>query len=71
MVKGRYACIVEIDFSLDDNILNEMQLDELREFIYNTTEIGLTELIQEDLGKNGKVKVHRQYADVYTEEDKT
>ena len=64
MIKGKYVCLVTIDFHIDENRPGLLPLDEIKERVHQYFDADIQELIsdEQDLAS---VSVEQKFLDVY------
>ena len=69
MIKGKFVATIEIDIVVDENTPNLLPFEELKEAVHNEMEIAVKDMLCEEFGDIGTVKVTKTFADLYRTED--
>ena len=70
MIKGKFVATIEIDIVVDENTPNLLPFEELKEAVHNEMEIAVKDMLCEEFGDIGTVKVAKTFADLYRTEEK-
>ena len=70
MIKGKFVATIEIDIAVDENTPNLLPFEKLKEAVHNEMEIAVKDMLCEEFGDIGTVKVTKTFADLYRTEDK-
>ena len=68
MIKGKFVATIEIDIVVDKNTPNLLPFEELKEAVHNEMEIAVKDMLCEEFGDIGTVKVTKTFADLYRTE---
>ena len=69
MIKGKFVATIEIDISFDENTPGLLPFEALKEAVHNEMEIAVKDMLCEEFGDIGTVKVTKTFADLYRTED--
>lgn len=70
MIKGKFVATIEIDIAIDENTPNLLPFEELKEAVHNEMEIAVNDMLCDEFGDIGTVKVTKTFADLYRTEEK-
>lgn len=70
MIKGKFVATIEIDIAINENMPNLLPFEELKEAVHNEMEVAVNDMLCEEFGDIGTVKVTKTFADLYRTEDK-
>lgn len=70
MIKGKFVATIEIDIAVDENTQNLLPFEELKEAVHNEMEIAVKDMLCDEFGDIGTVKITKTFADLYRTEDK-
>ena len=70
MIKGKFVATIEIDIAIDENTPNLLPFEKLKKAVHNDTEVAIKDMLCEELGDIGTVKVTKTLVDLYRAEDK-
>ena len=70
MIKGKFVATIEIDIAIDENTPNLLPFEELKEAVHNEMDIAVKDMLCEEFGDIGTVKVTKTFADLYRAEEK-
>ena len=70
MIKGKFVATIEIDIAAGENTQNLLPFEELKEAVHNEMETAVKDMLCEEFGDIGTVKVTKTFADLYRTEDK-
>ncbi len=65
MIKGKYVCLVTIDFHIDENRPGLLPLDEIKERVHQYFDADIQELISDEMQDQASVSVEQKFLDVY------
>lgn len=65
MIKGKYVCLVTIDFHIDENRPDLLPLDEIKEHVHQYFDADIQELISDEMLDLASVSVEQKFLDVY------
>ena len=69
MIKGKFVATIEIDIAVDENTPNLLPFEELKEAVHNEMEIAVKDMLCEEFGDIGTVKVTKTFAGLYGTEE--
>lgn len=65
-IKGKYVATVEIDFDFPQKpYLDLCPFEKIKKMVCDSLTPDIEEMLQNEIGKLGKIKVHQQLADLY------
>ena len=67
MIKGKFAAQVEIDISVDENTPGLLPFDEFKNEVKEKASVVLQDMLEDEFGDIGTVKVTQLYADAWME----
>ena len=69
MIKGKFAATIVIDIAVDENTQNLLPFENLKEAVHNNMEAAVNDMLCEEFGNIGTVKVTKSFADLYRTEE--
>ena len=70
MIKGKFVATIEIDIAIDENTPNLLPFEKLKVAVHYDIEDAVKDMLCEEFGDIGTVKVTKTFADLYRTEDK-
>lgn len=67
MIKGKIVAQVEIDISVDENTPGLLPFDEFKNEVKEKASVVLQDMLEDEFGDIGTVKVTQLYADAWME----
>ena len=65
MIKGKFVATIEIDITVDENTLNLLPFEKLKESVHNEMETAVKDMLCDEFGDIATVKVTKTFADLY------
>ena len=70
MIKGKFVATIEIDIALDENTPNLLPFEKLKVAVHYDIEDAVKDMLCEEFGDIGTVKVTKTFADLYRTAEK-
>ena len=67
MIKGKFVAQVEIDISVDENTPGLLPFDEFKDAVQKEQRVVLQNMLEDEFGDIGTIKVTQLYADAWRE----
>lgn len=66
-IKGKFVAQVEVDISVDENTYGLLPFDKFRDAVQNEQRVVLQNMLEDEFGYIGTIKVTQLYADAWRE----
>lgn len=66
-IKGKFVAQVEVDISVDENTYGLLPFDKFRDAVQNEQRVVLQNMLEDEFGCIGTIKVTQLYADAWRE----